>query len=64
MADRERKRCYSLTEAGEYLGLSPRTIRDFVDRGKLPAVRGCTRILIDIEDLDLWVTDNKTTAKV
>jgi excisionase family DNA binding protein len=48
------RRWYSQQEAAEYLGLTDRTIRNYIRRGVLPAsrVRGGRTIRIDVADLD------------
>lgn len=48
------RRWLSQIEAGEYVGVTDRTIRNWIARGVLPAsrVRGSRSIRIDIADLD------------
>jgi len=47
----------SITEAAEYLGLSPKTIRNMIERGDLPAWRiGRKTIRLDLRDLDAMIT--------
>ena len=57
--DSLRKRLFTVKEAGEYLGLSVWGIRERIWAGSLPAIRDGRRVLLDIFDLDKWITDHK-----
>lgn len=46
------KRLYSLTEAGEALGISPWSLRRHIARGTLKATRVGRRVLLASETLD------------
>lgn len=54
------KRLYSIKDAAEYLGRSIWSIREMIWAGKLPYVKDGRRILLDINDIDDWITENKT----
>lgn len=45
-------RLLGLTSAGQYLSLSPWTVRAMIFRGEVPFVRAGRRILVDLRDLD------------
>ncbi|WP_137292021.1 helix-turn-helix domain-containing protein [Nocardioides dongxiaopingii] len=51
------RRWLSQAEAAEYLGVTDRTVRNYVARGSLPAhrVRGSRLVRIDRADLDALV---------
>lgn len=53
------RRWLSQNEAGAYLGVSDRTIREYIARGTLPAKRieGSNRIRIRRDHLDAMLTD-------
>jgi len=57
-----RKRLYTLKEAAEYLGRSEWSMRELLWAGKLPVVRtgGGRKIFLDIEDLNGFITQNKS----
>ena len=50
-----RKRLFSVAEAGEYLGRSKHAIYQMKAEGKLPAIQDGARILFDKADLDHWI---------
>jgi excisionase family DNA binding protein len=59
------RRLLDITEAGKYLGVSHKVIRQLVQAGELPyiqRVRGRSPYLIDIRDLDQWIDLNKARA--
>jgi len=59
------RRLLDVTEAGRYLGVSHKVIRQLVQAGELPyiqRVRGRSPYLLDIRDLDQWFELNKTRA--
>jgi excisionase family DNA binding protein len=55
-----RKRLYSIKEASEYLGRSIWAVREMLWAGKIPYVKDGRRILLDINDMDNWIDQNKT----
>ena len=58
----KQKRLYTLKEAAEYLGRSEWGMRELFWAGKIPVVRpeGGRKIFVDIEDLDRFITQNKS----
>jgi len=59
------RRLLDVTEAGRYLGVSHKIVRQLVQTGELPyiqRVRGRSPYLLDIRDLDRWIDLNKTRA--
>jgi excisionase family DNA binding protein len=56
------KRLYTLKEAAEYLGRSEWGMRELIWAGKIPVVRpgGGRKIFVDIEDLNGFITQNKS----
>lgn len=56
-----RKRLYSIKEAGIYLGRSTWSVREMLWAKKLPQIKDGKRIFIDIEDMDKWIEQTKTT---
>jgi excisionase family DNA binding protein len=58
-------RLWDVTEAGRYLGVSHKVIRQLVQAGELPyiqRVQGRSPYLLDIRDLDKWIEINKSRA--
>jgi hypothetical protein len=57
------KRLYTLKEASIYLGRTLWGVREMVWSGQIPIVRHANsrRMFIDINDLEMYVTRNKTT---
>lgn len=55
-------RLMTVDQAGIYLGRTGKAVRQLVDRGTLPAVRADGRVMLDREDLDRWIRDNKVSA--
>jgi excisionase family DNA binding protein len=63
------RRVLGLNQAAEYLGVSYWTMRDLVQAGTIPTVkipsaragdgRAIRRILVDIHDLDVFISGNK-----
>lgn len=45
----------TIAQAATLTGLSPDTIRSEINKGKLPAKRNGTRIVIRYADLEAWV---------
>lgn len=54
-----RARVLSLREAAGYLSLSHWTLREMIWRGELPSVRVGRRILIDLEDIEEFISSRK-----
>lgn len=53
------KRCLKPAEAGDYIGLSARTLREMAARGELKANRQGRSVSYDIRELDKWVERSK-----
>jgi len=63
MSDQSTRDWYSVTEAAEHLGVSPKTIRRHIDSGQLPAYRvGGKVIRIHRKDLALLLTPHESTT--
>ena len=58
------RRWMSPAEAADYLGISPRTLRNYISEGKLPAYRlgGKRTMRIDRADLDALLRPIPTTG--
>ena len=58
-----RKRLFTLREAAAYLGRSEWGMRELAWAGKIPVVKleGGRKIFFDIEDLDDFIRQNKST---
>jgi excisionase family DNA binding protein len=54
------KRLYSIKEASVYLGRSVWALREMLWAGKLPYIKDGKRILLDINDMNNWIEQNKT----
>lgn len=52
-------RLLSLRDASTYMSLSYFTLRDMCLRGELPHLRAGRKYLLDIQDLDAWISMNK-----
>jgi excisionase family DNA binding protein len=53
------KRLYSIPEAGQYLGRTVWAVREMVYAGKIPYIRDGRRMLLDINDMDAWIENNR-----
>ena len=53
------KRLYSIPEAGQYLGRTVWSIREMIYAGKIPYIRDGRRMLLDINDMDAWIENNR-----
>ena len=58
MARRATPRWASVTEAADYAHLAPRTLRQHIAEGNLPAYipRGSRVMRVDLNDIDRWIT--------
>jgi excisionase family DNA binding protein len=56
------KRLYTIREAAAYLGRTEWGVRDLIWSREIPVVKGASRrkIYIDINDLEAYVTRNKS----
>ena len=55
------KRLLSIKNSAEYLGRGVYGIRELIWSGQLPIVRNGRKIFVDIEDLNAYISRNKTT---
>ena len=53
------KRLFTRQEAAEYLGRSVRGLDGLVAKGAVASVRGDSRPMFDVRDLDAWIENNK-----
>ena len=53
------KRLFTRQEAAKYLGRSVRGLDGLVARGTVALVRGDSRPMFDVRDLDAWIVNNK-----
>lgn len=56
------KRIYSIKEASIILGRSPWTVAEMVRTGRLPYIADGKRRLLDIRDIESWISKNRTVA--
>ena len=56
---RRLKRLFTRQEAAEYLGRSVRGLDGLVAKGAVTSVRGDSRPMFDVRDLDAWIQKNK-----
>ena len=54
VSQRLNKRLYSIKEASIYLGRSIWAVREMLWAGKMPYVKDGRRILLDINDMNIW----------
>ena len=54
------KRLYSIPEAGQYLGRTVWSVREMIYAGKIAYIRDGRRMLLDINDMDRWIEENRT----
>lgn len=59
--DATSRRLLSIEEGASYLSLSKREIYNMIAARELPAVTHGRRKMLDIRDLEVWVTQNKCT---
>ena len=55
-----RSRLLNIKQGAEYLGRTEPAMRHMVQSGKVPCVRSDRRILLDVRDLDRWITTHKS----
>jgi len=54
------RRLLSVDEAAIYLGRSKDAVQHLIQADKLPVVRSDRRTMLDIQDLDEWIAENKS----
>jgi len=57
------KKYLRVAEMSEKLGLSPSTIRKYVQLGKIPHIKIERTLLFDEEEIDNWVNSKKVNTK-
>jgi excisionase family DNA binding protein len=58
-------RLLDITDAGRYLGMSDKSVRELIVNGELPYIQKIAArspYLLDREDLDCWIKRNKIRA--
>lgn len=55
------RRLLSVTQAAEYLGLSPKTVYSWVESGRIPYVALGRRRMLDTRELERFIRENTTT---
>ena len=53
------KRIYSVEEAAHYLGRTVYAVRYMITQGKFPHIKDGRRVMLDVNDLDLWIEQCK-----
>ena len=51
---------FSMAEAAQSMGLSRSTVKNMVREREIPCVRCGTRVLIHRNDIEAWVSNNRT----
>lgn len=52
-------RLLTVEQAGIYVGRTPNAVRILLSRGAFPAVKADGRTMLDVQDLDRWIDQNK-----
>jgi excisionase family DNA binding protein len=52
-------RLLTVEAAAEYIGRTEQAVYQLISHKKLPTVRADRRVMIDVEDLNRWIEDNK-----
>jgi excisionase family DNA binding protein len=58
-SDTKKRRLLSAEEAGVYLSLSKREVYNMIANRQLPVVMQGRRKMLDVQDLDDWITQHK-----
>jgi hypothetical protein len=53
------KRLVNVREAAQYIGRTEKSVRHLVGRRKLRCIRADGRVMLDLIDLDAWITMNR-----
>ena len=53
------KRIYTVEEAAYYLGRTVDAVRFMIRQGKFPHIKDGRRVMLDVNDLDLWIEQCK-----
>jgi hypothetical protein len=54
-----KRRLFTRQETADYLGRSVRGLDGLVAKGAFPSVRGDSKPMFDVRDLDAWIEANK-----
>ena len=58
-----KKRYANIKEVSEYTSLPVKTLYDWASQGKIPSIKYGKRVLFDLEDIDLLMTNSKRNTK-
>ena len=58
-----KKRYVNIKEVSEYTSLPVKTLYDWASQGKIPSIKYGKRVLFDLEDIDLLMTNSKRNTK-
>lgn len=58
-----KKRYVNIKEVSEYTSLPVKTLYDWASQGKIPSIKYGKRVLFDLEDIDLLMTNFKRNTK-
>lgn len=58
-----KKRYANIKEVSEYTSLPVKTLYDWASQGKIPSIKYGKRVLFDLEDIDLLMTNFKRNTK-
>ena len=53
------RRLLNVRDAAQYLGRTEKSVRHLVGRRRLRSVRADGRVMLDLSDLDAWITMNR-----
>jgi Helix-turn-helix domain len=53
------RRLINVREAAQYIGRTEKSVRHLVGRRKLRCIRADGRVMLDLIDLDAWITMNR-----
>ncbi len=53
------RRLVNVREAARYIGRTEKSVRHLVGRRKLRCIRADGRVMLDLLDLDAWITMNR-----
>jgi excisionase family DNA binding protein len=63
MESNTNRRLLSVKQAGEYLGLSPKTLYAWIEAGRVPYVALGRRRMLDTHELDKFIRQNTVTPR-
>jgi excisionase family DNA binding protein len=53
------QRLLTVSQAAQYLGRTTASLQHLIAAGKVPTIRSDRRVLLDIQELDRWIAENK-----